>query len=492
MYRINSFLRVNSAKCCTHTLAVVLAKRYVHDLPAFVAGGGHHHRNVQPGVAGEQRAGKRGLQQHIVLGANIGGQHFAAYLLGNAVHHAAALLLFPLVHLLREVVGRGAAAAGVGEHMYLEKADLFQKFAALFKIGLRLAGKAADAVGGKADRALPVGGAQLVHHLCILLGSVHAAHPAQGGSAAALQAQVELRAELPATLRQGLDTVLQQMKLPSITPVEENTQQKETGWQLDASTTWDDAAGSYTLRLETSSEASGADAVIRYTLASELDAGSARLQYWAVDKTPQGWSQTMQNCPKVAAALDNGVLTASGFDFTTGKKLVVQLAGLQPARGSSFGGQGIPVGEGGVLQTVHETDYMVRYPAVGMDLPLNAPYFPVDQTIQDGQAVNFGYMLRPPHGDSSALPDGTNNAWCNAAYTVTDANGQVMGCFRVGAGQPVGAGRWDAPLPQICPQSDTQYTVTLTLTAVQDAAGSGPSGTAQAACSSTAQVFVQP
>ena len=196
MYRINSFKRVNSAKCCTHTLAVVLAKRYVHDLPAFVAGGGHHHRNVQPGVAGEQRAGKRGLQQHIVLGAHIGGQHFAAHLLGDAVHHAAALLLFPLVHLLREVVGRGAAAAGVGEHMHLEKADFLEEFAALFKIGLRLAGEAADAVGGKADRARTVGGAQLVHHLCILLGSVNAAHPAQGGSAAALQAQVELRAEL--------------------------------------------------------------------------------------------------------------------------------------------------------------------------------------------------------------------------------------------------------------------------------------------------------
>ena len=39
------------------------------------------------------------------------------------------------------------------------------------------------------------------------------------------------------------------------------------------------------------------------------------------------------------------------------------------------------------------------------DRPLNAPCFPVDQTIQDGQAVNFGYMLRPPHGDSSALPE---------------------------------------------------------------------------------------
>ena len=80
--------------------------------------------------------------------------------------------------------------------MHLEKADLFQKFAALFKIGLRLAGEAADAVGGKADRAAAVGGADLVHHLCILLGSVNAAHPAQGGGAAALEAQVELRAEL--------------------------------------------------------------------------------------------------------------------------------------------------------------------------------------------------------------------------------------------------------------------------------------------------------
>lgn len=157
---------------------------------------------------------------------------------------------------------------------------------------------------------------------------------------------MELRAELPATLRQGLDTVLQQMELPSITPVEENTQQKETGWQLDASTTWDDAAGSYTLRLETSSEAGGADcgdaipgigAGCRQCAAAILGGG----------QTPQGWSQTMQNCPKVAAALDNGVLTASGFDFTTGKKLVVQLAGLQPSARQQLWRAGHSVGEEG-------------------------------------------------------------------------------------------------------------------------------------------------
>lgn len=137
------------------------------------------------------------------------------------------------------------------------------------------------------------------------------------------------------------------MKLPSITPVEENTQQKRPAgsWMPAQPGTMPRAATPCAWK--PAAEAGGTDAVIRYTLASELDAGSARLQYWAVDKTPQGWSQTMQNCPKVAAALDNGVLTASGFDFTTGKKLVVQLVGLQPARGSSFGGQGIPVGKEG-------------------------------------------------------------------------------------------------------------------------------------------------
>ena len=49
----------------------------------------------------------------------------------------------------------------------------------------------------------------------------------------------------------------------------------------------------------------GQTPVIRYTLASELDAGSARLQYWAVDKTPQVEPDDAE-LPQVAAALDNG------------------------------------------------------------------------------------------------------------------------------------------------------------------------------------------
>ena len=80
--------------------------------------------------------------------------------------------------------------------MDFEEADLFQKCAALLKVLCRLAGEAADAVSGKADRAAAVGGADLLHHLCVLLRGVHPAHPAQGGGAAALQTQVELGAKL--------------------------------------------------------------------------------------------------------------------------------------------------------------------------------------------------------------------------------------------------------------------------------------------------------
>ena len=80
--------------------------------------------------------------------------------------------------------------------MDLQEADLLEEGTAFLKVGLGLTGEAADAVGGKADRALPISGADLVHHLGVLLRGVDPAHPAQGGGAAALQAEVELGAEL--------------------------------------------------------------------------------------------------------------------------------------------------------------------------------------------------------------------------------------------------------------------------------------------------------
>ena len=166
------------------------------DLAALMARGRDHDGNIQPGVAGEEGAGEGSLQQNVVFAALAAGQHLAADALGDGVHLPAAGLLFALMDLVGEVVGGGAAAAGVGEDVDFQEADLLQELAALPEIFLRLAGEAADAVGGEADRAVTVGGAELADHLGVLLGGIDAAHPAQGGAATALQAQVVLGAEL--------------------------------------------------------------------------------------------------------------------------------------------------------------------------------------------------------------------------------------------------------------------------------------------------------
>ena len=120
------------------------------------------------GVTCEQRLGEGCFQQDLVLGADMSGQYLPADLLGQRVHLAAAGLLLPLMHLRRKIISGCAAAAGVGEHMDLQEADLPEEGTAFFKVGLGLTGEAADAVGGKADRALPISGADLIHHLGIL------------------------------------------------------------------------------------------------------------------------------------------------------------------------------------------------------------------------------------------------------------------------------------------------------------------------------------
>ena len=178
------------------TLAVVAAQPDMDDLAALMARGRDHDGNIQPGVAGEEGAGEGSLQQNVVFAALAAGQHLAADVLGDGVHLPAAGLFFALMDLVGEVVGGGAAAAGVGEDVDFQEADLLQELAALPEIFLRLAGEAADAVGGEAHRAVTVGGAELADNLGVLLGGIDAAHPAQGGAAAALQAQVVLGAEL--------------------------------------------------------------------------------------------------------------------------------------------------------------------------------------------------------------------------------------------------------------------------------------------------------
>lgn len=264
-------------------------------------------------------------------------------------------------------------------------------------------------------------------------------------------------------------------------------------WTLAAAVRWEEAAQSYLLRLETSCTASADEggALLCYTLSDVWDTSEVRVQLWTQERTEEGWSSTIRNCPGASAVLKDGSLRVTGFDASEGQRLIVQLVDLKPDYSATFGGQSIPAGEGGLLTEAHQNEYFVMFPSACADLPLRADYAPVNQTLLAGQAVNFGYMLRPPQGGSGTLPDGGNNAWCDVSYTVFDAAGQTVGVFRVPAGKPVSAGQWDAPLPDIRPAQDVCYTVAMTWTAVRESAGTGRSGTAQLCRSAAAQVRIR-
>ena len=79
--------------------------------------------------------------------------------------------------------------------MGFQKANALHKGHALAEFLLRFTGEAYDHVGGEAHPVLPEGGPQAGDRVGVLLGGVGAAHSAQGGGAAALQREMELRAQ---------------------------------------------------------------------------------------------------------------------------------------------------------------------------------------------------------------------------------------------------------------------------------------------------------
>ena len=93
-----------------------------------------------------------------------------------------------LGQLVGKVVGCRSFAAGVGEHMHLQKPHSRHKGHAGFKVILRLAGEAYDDIGGKADVVRTECRAQLGCNIGVLGRRVGAAHGAQRLVTAALQA----------------------------------------------------------------------------------------------------------------------------------------------------------------------------------------------------------------------------------------------------------------------------------------------------------------
>lgn len=266
--------------------------------------------------------------------------------------------------------------------------------------------------------------------------------------------------------------------------------------------------GSFSLTLEAwqdgAGDGPGASAVLRYTLSTALRLDpEAEPHAYLLEKTRTGWGSVKIPLPEDAVTCDpdTNTLTVTGVDYaahpvtekpaldetghtTYGRKLVVRLDGVRPAYARTYGGQGVPVGGGGLYDAAG-TQGAAFWPTA-VDLPLRCAYAPADQQLQPGEAINFGYMLRPP--GAAGLPDGINNAQCRVTYTVADAAGTAA-VYTVEAGEPIGAGVWTTPpTAETLSAGETRaFTVTVTLESIRTAAGAPNPAAARLTLQSTAR-----
>lgn len=284
---------------------------------------------------------------------------------------------------------------------------------------------------------------------------------------------------------------------------------------LEEQAEYDFQTDTYTVTLEAWSTGSDAgqapdqNAVLRASIADEFCLTDAQVRVWRVEKTASGWAQTKCSDPQLSAQLnpETRVLTVTGFDYTgryvcerprkegtettRGSKLVVQLAGLSADYGATFGGQSVPVcRSAGVYPDADGAQPCAVAENAVVDLPIRYHYQSADQTVLSGQAVNFGYMIRPT--DPLAVwPDGSNNAWVDLEYAV-EQQGQVLCRYRVPHGSTMSQGQWAPAAPQQTLSQDTDYTVVITVSSASPGAGIGPErGTASHCQSCPARAFFQ-
>ena len=134
------------------------------------------------------------LKEHLLGAPDLRSQEVAAAALDHLAHQARAALLFGGADMTGHLLGAGAAAHRVRKDMHLGKTDLLDEVHRSLKILLGLAREADHDVGGHGG--IVKGGAQITHDLCVGGAVVVAVHRAQRFVTAALQGEMELRAEL--------------------------------------------------------------------------------------------------------------------------------------------------------------------------------------------------------------------------------------------------------------------------------------------------------
>lgn len=162
--------------------------------------------------------------------------------------------------------------------------------------------------------------------------------------------------------------------------------------------------------------------------------------------------------------VNGSTIIVSGFDFNEnfvsdkakedgsfGKKLIIE---FNVTRKEGFlGGNAVPTN--GTESGVYDKDgtLVEAFDIPTVDLPIHYAFSTTDQTIYLGEKADLTRL-----SSSDIVPDGSNNAYVNIRYTVTDPTGNVVGTMTIPAGQTSGEWAWT---PDAAPalEKDTEYTI---------------------------------
>lgn len=162
--------------------------------------------------------------------------------------------------------------------------------------------------------------------------------------------------------------------------------------------------------------------------------------------------------------VNGSTIIVSGFDFNEnfvsdkakedgsfGKKLIIE---FNVTRKEGFlGGNNVPTN--GTESGVYDKDgtLVEAFDIPTVDLPIHYAFSTTDQTIYLGEKADLTRL-----SSSDIVPDGSNNAYVDIRYTVTDPTGNVVGTMTIPAGQTSGEWTWT---PDAAPalEKDTEYTI---------------------------------
>lgn len=162
--------------------------------------------------------------------------------------------------------------------------------------------------------------------------------------------------------------------------------------------------------------------------------------------------------------VNGSTIIVSGFDFNEnfvsdkakedgsfGKKLIIE---FNVTRKKGFlGGNAVPTN--GTESGVYDRDgtLVEAFDIPTVDLPIHYKFSTTDQTIYLGEKADLTRL-----SSSDIVPDGSNNAYVDIRYTVTDPEGKPVGTMTIPAGQTSGEWTWT---PDAAPalEKDTKYTI---------------------------------